>query len=163
MKRILVFLSCLVLAISVSGQNASLSLLNDLRKYRLSFSYEYEINGLQDVIVQGSAIIQNDCFRMEGAGLLILCNAEDIWTIDIQGKEAYVETAGDMDYADYLMDLHWEDDALVGSINEPSTGAIINFKLFNIIKNSASGDLSIFSPSTDFFNDGADWIITDLR
>lgn len=148
---------------SAWSQTASLSLLNDLRRYRLSFSYEYEISGVQDVIVQGFAVIQNDCFRMEGAGLLILCNAEDIWTIDLEGKEAYVETAGAMDYADYLMDLHWEDDVLLGSVSEPSTGAIINFRLFDIKKSPASGDLSVFSPAADFFNDGGDWIITDLR
>lgn len=161
-KAVLLVLSALCLVQSYA-QNASESLLKELLKYRLSLDYEYVISGVTEITVQGNALIQKDCFRMEGAGLLVLCDGKAIWTIDLDGKEAYVENAGPMDYKKYLLDLAWEEDKLVGSIGVPTTGDIINFTLFNIEKSPESGDLSLFSPPQDFFNDGSDWIITDLR
>ena len=162
MKKLVFAFMALLSFGALSAQEKPSDLLSDLRKYRLKVNYEYEITGLQDVKVVGSAIIQDNCFRMEGAGLLILCDSESICTIDLEGKEAYVEAAGQMDYLDYVTDLAWENDRLIGTVAIPN-GTILNFSLFDIEKSPSSGDLSIFSPSEDFFNDGADWIITDLR
>ena len=162
MKKLVFSLLTLFSGLFVSAQEASVDILAELQKYRLKLNYEYVITGLQEITVAGTAIIQKNCFRMEGAGLLILCDSESIWTIDMEGKEAYVEAAGPMDYMDYVTNLAWEDNLLIGSVAIPN-GSIVNFTLFDIEKSPASGDLSIFSPSEDFFNDGADWIITDLR
>ncbi|MGN1226086.1 MAG: outer membrane lipoprotein carrier protein LolA [Candidatus Cryptobacteroides sp.] len=162
MKKLVFAFMALLSFGALSAQEQPSEMLSELRKYRLKVNYEYEITGLQDVKVVGTAIIQNNCFRLEGAGLLILCDSESIWTIDLAGKEAYVEEAGQMDYLDYLTDLNWENDRLVGSVAVPN-GTILNFSLFDIEKSPVSGDLSLFVPSEDFFNDGGDWIITDLR
>ena len=105
--------------------------------------------------------MQRDCFRIEGAGLLILCDAQSVWTLDLEGKEAYVEAAGPMDYLNYLLDASWEGDDIIGSINEPASGSIISFRLSSISTSPISGDLSAFVPAPDVFT--GDWIITDLR
>ena len=56
-----------------------------------------------------------------------------------------------------------EGNDLVGTANEPTSGAIIDFRLYNIVKSPSSGDLSLFTPSSELFEDSSDWIITDLR
>lgn len=164
MKKLILSLT-LVLLYSVSSyaDSAVEAILSDLEKYRLEFTYQYTVTGLQDITVEGKATVQKGCFRMEGAGLLILCDSQSVWTLDLEGKEAYVESSGPFDYANFLLSLQWEGEDLTGTFAEPSSGAIVPFKVYDIKKNPASGDLSMFSLPQDFFNDGADWIITDLR
>ena len=138
------------------------SLLQKLQNHRTVLNYEYSVPGPVDVTVQGSAILQKDCFRMEGAGLLIMCDGESIWTLDLDGKEAYVEKAGPMDYLQYLREIQYVDDRLEGTFVEPSSGTIMPFSLRDLQFLPISGDLSPFTPSEDTFASG-DWIITDLR
>ncbi len=164
MKKFFLALSLALMAtFAAYADTAVEAILTELNKYRLDFTYEYTITGVQDITVEGRALIQNGCFRIEGAGLLILCDSQNTWTLDLEGKEAYVESSGPMDYAQYLLSLEWEGDQLKGTCTEPSSGAIIPFRIYDIKKSPASGDLSDFAPSTDLFNDGSDWIITDLR
>lgn len=164
MKKLFLTLSLAVMATFVLRADSAVeAILADLARYRLSFTYEYTVTGVQDITVEGRATVQKDCFRMEGAGLLILCDAQSTWTLDLDGKEAYVESSGPMDYAQYLLSLEWEGDALRGTFAEPSSGAIIPFRVYDIKKSPASGDLSEFTLPQDFFDDGSDWIITDLR
>ena len=138
------------------------SLLQKLQNHRTVLNYEYSVPGPVDVTVQGSAILQKDCFRMEGAGLLIMCDGESIWTLDLDGKEAYVEKAGPMDYIQYLREIQYVDDRVEGTFVEPSSGTIMPFALRDLQFLPISGDLSPFTPSEDTFASG-DWIITDLR
>ncbi len=163
MHKLSLFVTLILMGTLLCAQDLKKSLSDDIQKYRLSFNYEYVITGIQDVSVSGTAVVQKDCFRIEGAGLLILCDAENVWTLDLEGKEAYVESAGPMDYADYISDIQWEGNDLVGTANEPTSGAIIDFRLYNIVKSPSSGDLSLFTPSSELFEDSSDWIITDLR
>ena len=164
MKKLFLTLTMAVLAAFGLRADSSVDeILSQLRKYRLSFTYEYTLSGLQDVTVEGRALVQRDCFRIEGGGLMVLCDSQNTWTIDLEGKEAYVENSGPMDYASLLLSLEWDGDTLKGTCTEPSSGTIVPFRIYDIKKSPISGDLSDFSPSTDFFNDGGDWIITDLR
>ncbi len=137
-------------------------LMQKLQNQRILLNYEYTVSGPADITIRGSAIIQKDCFRMEGAGLLIMCDGTSVWTLDLDGKEAYVEKAGSLDYMQYLRELTYVDDHLDGTFVEPASGSIVPFVLRDLQFLPVSGDLSPFSPSEDCFATG-DWIITDLR
>ncbi len=164
MKKLILSLSlALLYSLFLYADSTVDTVLSELEKYRMEFTYRYTVTGMQDITVEGKATVQKGCFRMEGAGLLILCDSVDIWTLDLDGKEAYVESSGPFDYSDYLLSLEWEGENLKGTFAEPTSGAIVPFEVFDIKKSPASGDLSMFSLPQDFFNDGADWIITDLR
>lgn len=153
-------LACICASAQVGEELAPL--MQKLQNHRTVLNYEYTVPGPVDVTVQGSAILQKDCFRMEGAGLLIMCDGESIWTLDLDGKEAYVEKAGPMDYLQYLREIQYVDDRLEGTFVEPSSGTIMPFALRDLQFLPVSGDLSPFTPSEDTFASG-DWIITDLR
>ena len=137
-------------------------LLQQFQNQRATLNYQYTIPGTVEITVQGTAIIQKNCFRMEGAGLMIMCDGDSIWTLDMEGKEAYVEKAGPMDYLQYLREAQWIDDRIEGTIVEPASGTIMPFVIRDLKFSPISGDLSIFSPSEESFASG-DWIITDLR
>lgn len=162
MKRAIpAVLLSLVLSFCAVAQNVDTSIFSQFKGNRVNLEYAYLIPGTPDIEVYGTAIVQRDCFRIEGAGLLILCDAQSVWTLDLEGKEAYVEAAGPMDYLNYLLDASWEGDDIIGSINEPASGSIISFRLSSISMSPISGDLSAFVPAPDVFT--GDWIITDLR
>ena len=164
MKRfILTALGIFALCLCAFAQKGQIDdLLEKARRHRLTLDYEYVIQGMPDITVDGSAVVQGDCFRMEGAGIMILCDAVNIWTLDLDGKEAYVEAAGKMDYLDFVSDLELEDNGwLSGLYNEPLSGSMIPFTVKNIKFLPPSGDMSAFSPAEDTFS--GDWIITDLR
>ena len=92
MKRLLTTtLSALIACICVSAQVGEefAPLLQKFQSQRTLLNYEYNISGPADITVQGTAVIQKNCFRMEGAGLLIMCDGDSVWTLDLEGKEAY--------------------------------------------------------------------------
>lgn len=164
-KTLLAALAALAFSISIFAQTGDEevdAIIQKIQKHRTILTYEYVISGVTEVKVNGTATIQGECFRMEGAGLLIMCDSQSIWTLDLNGKEAYVEKAGPMDYMKYLRQLEYKDGKLEGSYVEPMSGAIIPFTISDIKYLPSSGDLKPFSPAEDTFASG-DWIITDLR
>ena len=163
MKRIVLSICLALLCVALPAQQKQLdAFLAQAKGHRVTVDYEYVIAGMPDITVEGSAILQDNCFRMEGAGLLILCDAVNIWTLDLEGKEAYIEAAGKMDYMDYLSELTLEDNGwLSGLYNEPISGNLIPVTIKNLQFLPPSGDMSAFSPAEDTFT--GDWVITDLR
>lgn len=153
-------LACIYASAQVGEELAPL--MQKFQSQRTLLNYEYTVSGPTEITIQGTAVIQNDCFRMEGAGLLIMCDGASVWTLDLDGKEAYVEKAGPMDYLQYLRELAYVDDHLEGTFVEPASGSIIPFVLRDLQFLPVSGDLSPFSPAEEVFATG-DWIITDLR
>ena len=164
MKRILVtIVFCLLGAVTLPAQQKQLeAFLAQAQGHRVTVDYEYVIAGMPDITVEGSAVLQDNCFRMEGAGLMILCDAVNIWTLDLDSKEAYIEHAGKMDYMDYISELTLEDNGwLSGLYNEPISGNLIPFTIKNIQFLPPSGDMTAFIPDENTFT--GDWVITDLR
>ncbi|MCR4909788.1 MAG: hypothetical protein K5909_00700 [Bacteroidales bacterium] len=163
MKRYLLTAVAAFLSLVCFAQTKQLeAFLAQAKGHRVTANYEYVIAGMPDITVEGSAIIQDNCFRMDGAGILILCDAVNIWTLDLDGKEAYIEAAGPMDYMKYLSELTLEDNGwLSGLYNEPISGNLIPFTIKDIQFLPPSGDMSAFSPDENLFS--GEWIITDLR
>ncbi len=165
MKRIhIISLLLLLSAILCSAKGDGAALLQkQFKGHRVNAYYSYVIKGMTDVRVEGKAVVQDSCFRMEGAGLLILSDAANIWTLDIEGKEAYIEKAGPFDYLKNVSDLevNEEDGSISGIYAEPLSGNLIPFVIKDIKLLPWSVDLSAFSPAEDVFK--GDWIITDLR
>lgn len=162
MKHIFLTLTALLMSLGLYAQSDVEDFLEKARRHRVSAEYEYVVAGMPDVVVEGSVIVQGDCFRMEGAGICVLCDAVNIWTLDLDGKEAYIEKAGKMDYMNYVSEVTVEDNGWIsGMYSEPLSGSLIPFTIKNIAFLPPSGDMSVFSPGEDTFS--GDWIITDLR
>ncbi|MBR6458233.1 MAG: hypothetical protein IKS71_06515 [Bacteroidales bacterium] len=163
MKRIVLSFLMVLVSVALPAQQKQLdAFLAQAQGHRVTVDYEYVIAGLPDITVEGSAVLQDNCFMMEGAGLMIFCDAVNIWTLDLDGKEAYIEHAGKMDYMDYISELTLEDNGwLSGLYNEPLSGNLIPFTIKNIQFLPPSGDMSVFSPDETIFT--GDWVITDLR
>ena len=163
MKRFFLTAVAALATLVCFAQNKQLdSFLAKAKGHRVTANYEYVVAGLPDAVVEGSAVIQDNCFRMDGAGILILCDAVNIWTLDLDGKEAYIEKAGPMDYMKYMSELTLEDNGwLSGLYNEPISGNLIPFTIKDIQFLPPSGDMSVFSLDEDLFS--GEWIITDLR
>lgn len=151
-----------MLAMAQTGDELLDNFLKRAKGHRLTADYEYVVEGATDVTVSGVVVLQDNCFRMEGAGLMIFCDSENIWTLDLDGKEAYIEKAGPFDYMKYASGLTMDEDGKIsGTYGEPISGTIIPFVIKNIKVLPWSGDRSAFTPSSEVLN--GDWIITDLR
>ena len=107
------------------------------------------VNGNVDVAVRGTAVQTNTYSKTDDK--MLGCKLS---TISLLGDSIKIETPSDE---------RNEDGSLEGSAVEPNSDTIINFRLFDMVKTPASGDLSDFVPPASVFNDGSDWIITDLR
>lgn len=164
MKPHLLLLPFMFLPLCLGAKGDDVALLqSSFKNHRITADYSYTIRGMTDVKVEGKAVVQDSCFRMEGAGLLIVSDAVNTWTLDLEGKEAYIEKAGPFDYMKYVSEvsLNEEDGSISGTYEEPLSGSLIPFIISNIKLLPRSGDLSPFSPGEDVFK--GDWIITDLR
>lgn len=164
-SRILTILLSIILGFPLTAMAQGRTMADILaaaRGHRVEAEYSYVISGMTDISIDGKAVVQDSCFRLEGAGLIILSDGKDTWTLDLDGREAYVENAGPFDYLQYLADAEvGEDGSISGTFGEPMSGALIPFTISNIRILPWSGDLSVFSPAKDAFS--GDWIITDLR
>lgn len=164
-SHVLTTLITILFSLTSMAQTGDELLDNFLKRakgHRVTAEYEYVIEGVTDVTVSGVVTLQDNCFRMEGAGLMIFCDSENIWTLDLDGKEAYIEKAGPFDYMQYASGLTMDEDGRIsGTYGEPISGAIIPFTIKNIKVLPWSGDRSAFTPSSEVLN--GDWIITDLR
>lgn len=164
MKKLITAISVLILsATALNAQSQQISELKEkLSRNMVELVYEYTIAGLEENVITGTAAIQDNCFKIEGAGLKILCDGESIWTLDFEGQEAYVEKAAPLDFTGLLEDAEFtEDGRISGTWSEPSSGAIINITLSEIKYKNKSGNTDMFRPSPETFQ--GDWIITDLR
>lgn len=142
-------------------------LADTLAVSNVKFDFKYTIlqNGF-DVVVTGSAEIQNGCYRGVMSTLEFYCDGQTRWTVDPQGKEVYIENARDaasdflVSPGEYLMlvpDLAIGPDYVSG--NYYGEGAPIPFEITSIVITPPADRLFGFDISS--LDD--DWIITDLR
>ena len=118
-------------------------ILNQIDGHRVECDYSFSINenGVP-VIFSGHAILQTGYFRISGNGLEIYCDGKAIHYLDMEAKEAYVESAVRLE--DYIAS---------------NIGNVQDLKTSNVKSTLPSDDLSVFMvPEL-----GSEWVITDLR
>lgn len=86
-------LSCGLSAIAQQSDAYS-SFVAKAASSRAEFTYSFVAGALKGA---GKAVVQDDCFLVEGNGLKIVCDGKKLWTIDAEAREAVVE---DLDLSD---------------------------------------------------------------
>lgn len=119
-------------------------ILSRLDSCMVSLSYTCTVDsGSVPIEIEGKLTAQQDCYRAEGNGLVIICDGPTRWTVDPQAKEVYIEDAGGIRevllYSDRLVRLEISD---------------VDYM-------PLSADTSMFS--LDCSSLGDEWVITDLR
>lgn len=168
-----IFLTLLAALLPSAGLAAQENPLTELRQTlaskRLSASYRYDVDGKIPLNGIGTAILQGKCFRISGGGMEIICDSENIYTVDSQAREVYIEKAEETGgwisspekFLGQVEELKYGKSSLSGSVKNPSDGSTLYFELSDIRSAPYSEDAAEFS--FDVSGLPAGWIVTDLR
>lgn len=90
-RRIITAILALVFSLQASAQQteAFTSFMATAAESRIEFTYSFVSGALQG---SGNAVVQDDCFLVNGNGLKIACDGRTLWTIDSKAREAVVES-----------------------------------------------------------------------
>lgn len=89
-NRILAAAAAFLISLSAVAQQADAfsSFIAKAGSSRAEFSYSFSAGALSG---SGDAVVQDDCFLVNGNGLRIACDGKRLWTIDSKAKEAVLE------------------------------------------------------------------------
>lgn len=118
-------------------------ILSRLDKERVSLDYNCTIEGRTLIMIQGSLLLQGNCYLAKAEGLEIYCDGKTRWTVDTGSKEVYVE-----DSEGIREILQYED-------------SLVEFSISNLKYSTISENLSAFVFDVSAL--GTDWLVTDLR
>lgn len=137
-------LLCSVPALAQTSREEAAQILARLGEERVTLDYvcTIESSGLPFVF-EGTLTAQQDCYRAEGNGLVIICNGPVRWTVDEQAREVYIENAGGVREV-----LLYQDN-------------LVEMNLSNVRYAPLSADTALFTFDTSALSD--DWLVTDLR
>lgn len=132
----------MMLAVSLGTATPALP---DVGNARLTTSYAlaYSEDGVQ-VLLNGKAVVQGECYRIEGNGVEIYCDAKAVWIVDRQAKEVYVESP-----------------ASLQEFVSSKISSVRDFNLSDTKTSSPENNPGEFTFRTDTL--GTDWVVTDLR
>ena len=132
----------MLLAVSLG---ASTPALPDVANARVTTSYAiaYSEDGVQ-VLLSGKAVVQGECYRIEGNGVEIYCDANAVWIVDPKAREVYVESP-----------------ASLQEFVSAKISSVRDFNLSDTKTTAPENNPGEFTFRTDTL--GTDWVITDLR
>ena len=94
--RRLITLVLLFAACVCSYAQAGIPQLDRAAGKRVSFKYEYSLSregaGFSKV-TEGNVLVEDSAYRLDGLGLVIVCNGETRWTYDPEAGEVVIESA----------------------------------------------------------------------
>lgn len=146
MKRLTALLIMALAACTVmSAQSNVAKVLEKLGTNRVCATYDCTIiqNNIP-VSLSGKALVQGNCFHLNGNGMEIWCDSEKLWYVDPKSKEVYIENALMLD--EYIKE---------------NIGAVKDINLTNVSYSEISEDLSAFRLDTAALDKS--WVVTDLR
>ena len=129
----------------MSARNDVAKVLEKLGTNRVSATYDCTIvqNNIP-VRLSGKALVQGNCFHLNGNGMEIWCDGEKLWYVDPESKEVYIENALMLD--EYIKE---------------NIGAVKDINLTDVLYSEISEDLSAFRLDTAALDKS--WVVTDLR
>jgi hypothetical protein len=143
MKYRIVLLLTLLLSFPAAAQSILNEIAAHLQTDRISLHYDCTYTEDTPIKLTGDLLIQGECYRAVGNGLIICCDGTTRWSIDPASKEVYIEAANGLEelleYRDALSSL-----------------SITQLKYLPL-----SDDLSAFRFDTAALGEG--WVVTDLR
>ncbi len=129
----------------------------------LTLDVDFSIDVSADSKMTGKALleVQGNAFKMTGNGIAAYCDGTSVWTLDLEAKEAYIESVNP-DTEEYMQNLKAKIQVLEAgsetSFLSPE-GQKVRIKV-NSIKKTAGKDISTFRPAQNF---DSSWVVTDLR
>lgn len=171
MKRLL-FISLLMCACiaGAQAQNVQLDgLMSAFSGKCVAFGYSITMEESVPVSYEGNAVVQQNCFKAEGAGLQFYSDGESMWTVDSSAMEVYIESADEVEsffgripyILAHMKDFKAGENGFSGSISDPDSGLNARFSVMNITVDEPLDDLSGFV--FDCSSLGGNWVVTDLR
>ena len=162
MKRLTFIILTLLVAANLQAQD----ILKRFETERISCNYSYTVAGPVALNFSGEAIVQGNCYYLNGNGLEIFCDGASRWTLDREAMEVYIENAEDVEnlLQAFLLNsknMKFTDKEVTGTYTDTVQGTDIDFKLNGITYTKASEDLAAFT--LDVKNLGASYLVTDLR
>lgn len=167
MNRFLLTLLALAFSLQTVAQDAAAYMKQLVAGNRVSFTYNVNGLGKTPLKLDGKLVVDGDCYRIEGNGLVIVCDGVSKWTVDTVAKEVYVESSeGTRDFladpsawTDNVKDLKLSGSVLTGTFEQD--GSEMGFKFSSIKAEPLSGSTEGFV--YDVSSLGKDWVVTDLR
>lgn len=139
----LTMLSLIALYAQIMPTRQIEEILAKLDSSRVSLRYDCTLQQPAGLRLNGTLILQGNCYRASGNGMEIYCDGKTRWTVDPEEKEVYIETSG-------------------------GTKEILNGE--NTLKSLSINDIKYIPLSNDLrdfrFDTsglGSDWVVTDLR
>lgn len=133
----------------------------------VELSYNFKGEGDNPFCGSGHLVYSGGCFRAEGNGVEIYCDTHNIWTVDPDSKEVYIESAEAANHflanpetlVARVSDFSVSGNSATGRYTNPSDGRTYAFRLTGISRPSS------LPSSWSFGSQGLDktWVITDLR
>lgn len=94
MKRLYISIIIAFLCLQVSAQEAlGREILSRLNDNCVTLDYSLVYSSPTPLVLRGSLIIQQDCYKAVGQGVEIYCDGAARWTVDTEAKEVYIEKA----------------------------------------------------------------------
>lgn len=143
-KLLCILLPALMLSLTAGAQEAQIrKIMERLDDSMISLSYSCTVAGQVPLHLEGTLLLQGNCYRAEGNGMVIFCDGHTRWTVDPEEAEVYIEDsegiAEVLQYRDSLSDI-----------------SISDVKYMSMTE-----DLEIFRFDTSRLDSG--WVVTDLR
>lgn len=128
MKRITGIIAAAALAFSVcmpmQARSKTLDeFITKVSSSLVSFDYSFvcQVNGTK-MTGEGSALLQDDCFKVEGNGLDIRCDGKTRWTLDTFAEEAVIEPVDESSEDGFAVNPALIVTAVDKAFNEMSSG-----------------------------------------
>src|SRR5574344_2972154 len=95
MKRVFIAMLLLLAAQCAFSQSAQIKAIMEKRNTnRVSLDYSCTFTRQAPLKLDGTLLIQGDCYLAKGNGMEIYCNGKTRWTVDPESREVYIENAG---------------------------------------------------------------------
>lgn len=145
MKRTACVIISFVLCILCGAQDKQVSeILEKMQSSMVTLNYHVVTGGKVPVQYDGTAVLQQDKFLINGNGVTVYCDGKAVYAVDPKAKEVYIESTTGV--ADFI---------------EKEVGNLKEFSISDVKYSEISGDIGQFTFDTSSLDKS--WIVTDLR
>lgn len=145
MKRTVCIVISFALCLLCGAQDKQVSeILEKMQSSMVTLNYHVVTGGKIPVQYDGTAVLQQDKFLINGNGVTVYCDGKAVYAVDPKAKEVYIESTTGI--ADFV---------------EKEAGNLKEFSVSDVKYSGMSGDIEQFTFDTSSLD--RSWIVTDLR
>ena len=145
MKRTACIIISLFLCLLCGAQDRQVNeILEKMQSSTVTLNYHVVTGGKVPVQYDGTAVLQQDKFLINGNGVTVYCDGKTVYAVDPKAKEVYIESTTGI--ADFV---------------EKEAGNLKEFSVSDVKYSEMSGDTGRFTFDTSSLDKS--WIVTDLR